>query len=122
MTSSESQPRTDGPSRELTPDEIVADIEAMKPRKRKVTIYQSWPRMILERERKRAEAAAGPPASAERVTRDLVTLIRLGWLTQISDRRPNASDVREPRLHSLLVTILGSVDTDSAVAALEAQE
>jgi hypothetical protein len=54
-----SEPRTaaDGPMRELTPDEIVADIEAMKPRKHKVTIYQAWPRMILERERKRAEAS-----------------------------------------------------------------
>ena len=44
----------------LTPDEIVADIESMKPRKGKVTIYQSWPRMILEREREAvALAAAG---------------------------------------------------------------
>jgi len=49
----------DNPTRELTPDEIVAEIEAMKPRKRKVTIYQSWPRMILERERKRV--ATSPP-------------------------------------------------------------
>lgn len=51
-----------GPMREMTPDEIVADIEAKKPRKGKVTIYQSTPRMILERERARA---ARTPVSPE---------------------------------------------------------
>lgn len=53
MTSpDERQPVTAaGPTREMTPDEIVAEVEAMKPLKRKVTIYQSWPRLILERER-----------------------------------------------------------------------
>ena len=61
---------TDGPTRELTPDEIVEQIEAMKPRKRKVTIYQSTPRMIL------SESGSAPPHPQRYVERLALALHR----------------------------------------------
>jgi hypothetical protein len=76
------------PTRELTPDEIVADIEAMKPRKRKVTIYQSWPRMILERERKRASPDSEALRGAALVLLDdMIAAAKIGARQYIENSR-----------------------------------
>lgn len=73
---------------------------------------RTWDRLVAAR--KREEAAV---AWADRLE-PLVTLVRFGFLVTIGGRRASASDVNEPALRNMLMTILGARDTAAALAAL----
>lgn len=55
--------------------------------------------------------------SVEALTTDLVTLVRIGFLVTVGNRRAEPSDIHGT-VRDLLFTILRAADTDAAVAAL----
>jgi hypothetical protein len=55
-------------------------------------------------------------------TRELVTLVRVGFLVRIDGERATVDTVREPELHELLMTILQANDTETAYIAIREEK